>query len=820
MNAELNRTDEGHGTADRDWLAAWLLREGQGIVPRMAVHYRRIAALPHSWRRRMRRTLAVSLSSAALLLALAGPVGPSLVRAEGDATDATITVVNGEVAIANNGKCSLMEAIINARATSAGQMKADCRAGNVSGPDTVSLPSGGLFELTAAHNSQHGPTGLPVITTDMTIEGNGATIRRSAAPGTPQFRILDVDPGVTFVLRNTTISNGWSENGGGIYSQGTLVVEGSTISDNTGYYVGGGIAAFWGQAVIVTDSVITGNTGYLGGGIAANTLTISGSQVVNNTADGDYGGQGGGIRASYLVMTDTTVSGNTAVGREEDSGYSARGGGVLVVEEGTISGSTIADNVVTAGEDGYSLGEPVDGTGGGIFTNGDLTITNSTISGNRGNAGGGVFVGVYGQLTAVQTTITGNTAQEELFYYQEPPFISYGGEGGGIKVVGNGSVSLSGVILSGNTADNEGQELYTLAFNPSVVQTNAFNVLGRNGDLGGGGLVAGATDIVPTVDINAILLPLADNGGPTQTHALSFNSPALDVAPNESCLVAPVNGVDQRGEPRNANGRGGASSNECDAGSFELQPASTNGGFLISATGSGKIDNVTFTGGDILKYVPVKGWTMYFDASDVGVTRNLSAFEVLPGGDILMSFGGTQNIPGVGKFLPQDIARFTPTATGPNTAGAFSWALDGSANGLTTSSEKIDALGDIGDGRIAISTTGTASVKLPNGATLKAADEDALGFNLTTGRWSAYFDGTAIPGLKPEDINALWIDTATGDLYISMMDAFNLSGVRGNASDIVKLTPSSAPGGYTPSLWWDGSAEGFKAKVDGVELLP
>ena len=163
--------------------------------------------------------------------------------ADADAPAATITVVNGEVAITNNNKCSLMEAIINARAETNNQMKADCASGNINGPDTVSLPNGGDFVLTAPHNEQNGPTGLPVITTSMTIEGHGATIRRSTATYS-HFRIMAVDPGATLTLRDTTIRDGWASPdyddgpGGGILSRGNLVIENCTIADNYGYYKG------------------------------------------------------------------------------------------------------------------------------------------------------------------------------------------------------------------------------------------------------------------------------------------------------------------------------------------------------------------------------------------------------------------------------------------------------------------------------------------------------------------------------------------------------------------------------------------------------
>lgn len=209
---------------------------------------------------------------------------------------------------------------------------------------------------------------------------------------------------------------------------------------------------------------------------------------------------------------------------------------------------------------------------------------------------------------------------------------------------------------------------------------------------------------------------------------------------------------------------------------------------------------------------------MNFDGSDVGITKNVSAFEILDNGNILLSFAANQSIAGLGTVTPWDVVRFIPTSTGNNTAGSFQWYFDGSNFNLTTSGEKIDALGMLADGRLAISTTGTAAVVRPSGQTLKAQDEDALGFNIDLQRWGEFFDGTPIPGMKAEDVNALWVDPATGDVYVTLATAFNLSGVAGNAQDIVKLTPNSS-GSYTPSLYWDGSVNGFPSNLDGLEMV-
>ena len=728
----VENTSVGGRPADRGWLASLLLRRSSNVLPRFAHYYQMLTARPRPWRRQLRRKLAVTVSGAALLLALMGPVGGPA-SAETQAPEAVITVVNGEVADVDNGKCSLIEAIINARTNRAGQLRADCTAGNLSGPDTVSLPSNGSFTLTGIHNSQYGATGLPVINSAVTIAGNGSTIKRSTAAGTPNFRILAVDTSGNLTLQNVTIRSGniadWDGgDGAGILNRGELSLQDSTVTYNNGHGGGGGIT----------------NSG---------TATISGSLIAYNGTE--Y--YGGGIdNSGTMTIIASTIQGNWA--------WHAYGAG-------------------------------------GILNTGTATLTNVTVTGNDGDyASGGIKNDE--QMTLHNVTITGNDSDYAT---------------GGIK--NTDTLVLNRTILSGNTNSYDTPTQSEL-MNSGTIIANKSNVFGFGGSSGLSGFTPDPTDIVPSVGLSAILGPLADNGGPTMTHALPSGSPALDLAPNAACTAAPVNGLDQRGEPRNANGTGGATANECDAGSFELQPATQLLPFLVSPATSGTVGGVAFTPADILKYDPTAGWSLYFDASDANVTKNLAAFEVLGNGSILMAFAANQSIAGVGTFAPQDVARFVPTAIGPNTAGSFQWELDGSTRGLTTTGEKIDALGDSGDGRIAISTAGAAAVPGPSG-TIKAQDEDALGISRTSQMWSNYFNGTAVAGLAVEDVNALWVDPATGDLYVSIVGAFNLGGTAGNGKDIVRLTPNAAaPGGYTASLWWDGSAAGFPSNIDGLEILP
>jgi len=239
--------------------------------------------------------------------------------------------------------------------------------------------------------------------------------------------------------------------------------------------------------------------------------------------------------------------------------------------------------------------------------------------------------------------------------------------------------------------------------------------------------------------------------------------------------------------------------------------------FISPAAKGTTPDGVAFMPADILRYDPDEGWSLWFDASDMGITKNLAAFAILDSGDVLMSFSAPQPIADLGKVAPHDIVRFIPQSTGPDTSGTFLPELKGSVVGLTTGGEKIDALDVAEDGRILISTTGAAVVTLPGGATQKAQNEDVLTIDPATGAWSLWFDGTPLPGMKTRNLGGLWADATTGDLYVILPGKFNLGGVRGDGRDIVQLTPDGN-GGYTPSLWWDGSEAGFPVSIDALHI--
>ena len=177
----------------------------------------------------------------------------------------------------------------------------------------------------------------------------------------------------------------------------------------------------------------------------------------------------------------------------------------------------------------------------------------------------------------MSSTVTGNALTAPPAYYNQ--------EGGGI-FVSSGTLTLQRSIVSGNKASTI--PVREIRVGPGVAVTaNDFNVFGHDGDAGVSGFTPGSTDIVPNEPIGGILLPLADNGGDTdtRTHALAMGSPALDASPDDETCPA----VDQRGSPRP---RGPA----CDIGSFEGAAVLCNGR-VTTMVGTDGPDELTGTAG-------------------------------------------------------------------------------------------------------------------------------------------------------------------------------------------------------------------------------
>jgi hypothetical protein len=191
--------------------------------------------------------------------------------------------------------------------------------------------------------------------------------------------------------------------------------------------------------------------------------------------------------------------------------------------------------------------------GGAILWSRSLTIDQCTISGNLATGstyGGGGILAVGSFVTITNSTLTGNTAPA--------------GQGGGASLI-DVVVNLVNVTVTANQASSGGG--LTLFVNWSLVNSIVAGNLG--GDCSGFGLEAsdhsldsdnscGLNDAGSHPGVSPLLGPLANNGGPTDTHALLAGSPALDAGNNATCLA-----TDQRGVTR-------PQGSACDIGAFEV----------------------------------------------------------------------------------------------------------------------------------------------------------------------------------------------------------------------------------------------------------
>ncbi len=209
-------------------------------------------------------------------------------------------------------------------------------------------------------------------------------------------------------------------------------------------------------------------------------------------------------------------------------------------------------------------------------------------------------------------------------------------------------------------------------------------------------------------------------------------------------------------------------------------------------------------------------YTWVFDGSDVGITTDVDAFDLLPNGHILMSFDANTSVSGVGTVDDTDIVEFTPTSLGATTAGTFAWKFDGSDVGLSSGTEDVDALYALADGSLVVSFRNAFSVTGASGQ-----DEDLMRFTATSwgsttaGTWSWYFDGSDV-GLSTstsEDVDGVWLDQAVTpypDVYLCTLGNFSVTGVSGANEDVFIFHPtalgSTTSGSFGPGLFLDGSA--------------
>ena len=391
----------------------------------------------------------------------------------------------------------------------------------------------------------------------------------------------------TLTIKNSSVSGNNAVNGAGITSRGKLTIENSTIENNVAQTSSGGITVS-GDFSLQNSKVLNNISGDYYGGISINSFTrstISDSVISGNRAKSHGALYQGGM--SQATITNTVISDNWA---ENSAGLF--NGGEMTLESSTVSGNTA--------QNGHA--------GVVNFSGGKLLINNSTVSNNSAlNYGVGGVINS-GQLTISSSTISQNSAKTS---------------GGGIANANNGMLTIKNSIIAGNVAPDapEIDNYYSV----NQITSQGYNIIGHSGNSGTRGTINTlTTDKTPTEAIGNIIRPLGNYGGPTQTHALVLNSPAINAGDPTSTLT-----IDQRGGQRGPAGLNAGS--RIDIGAYE----STSSAVVINTLdtiGAGSLRAaINLTNGNYIDPITNSGFqAIRFNIGTIGSAQTIALTSALP----------------------------------------------------------------------------------------------------------------------------------------------------------------------------------------------
>ena len=299
-----------------------------------------------------------------------------------------------------------------------------------------------------------------------------------------------------------------------------------------------------------------------GGGILIEgyTATSIKNTIISQNSSPDPQGQGGGILAcgadcsedqeGEFILENSRIIQNTAAGT---------GGGLALrnLENFEIRNCSILENISLNDGGGIAISEIDDKS----------AILGSTIANNQAQFGGGIIIQL-SEIFLANSTVSHNSAENDaagIFTQEATLTILYvtiannksNSTAGGIYVK-NAQVEIGSSILAGNSAEVgpdcfDENDLDSLGFNLVQDDNSCSSVFDNEGDLQG---------------VDPLLAPLADNGGPTLTHALDISSPGAHIIPiGTNQCGADINN-DQRGKSRPGNFD---PSDFCEMGAWEAQ---------------------------------------------------------------------------------------------------------------------------------------------------------------------------------------------------------------------------------------------------------
>jgi CSLREA domain-containing protein len=261
---------------------------------------------------------------------------------------------------------------------------------------------------------------------------------------------------------------------------------------------------------------------------AGSTVTVDGGGATSTFIDGGnavrlfFVASGAQLSLNELTLTKGHIGSN--------DGGAIRNQGTLVVTNSTFSGNTSNNQ------------------GGGIFSTGTLEVSNSTFSGNSSQSKGGAI----GNRSTGTATVSNST-------FSDNSALSGGAIANDLNLL-----AVTNSTFSGNSAAAGGGGIFKDFGAVTLKNTIVANSPAGGGCnvtiTDGGGNLEWPDDTCgfATPSADPMLGPLADNGGPTQTHALGAGSAAIDAA-----VDCPPPATDQRGVRR-------PQGSACDIGAFEL----------------------------------------------------------------------------------------------------------------------------------------------------------------------------------------------------------------------------------------------------------
>ena len=288
------------------------------------------------------------------------------------------------------------------------------------------------------------------------------------------------------------------------------ITGGSSTSNGGGIYNSGDLTL---DRVVVVDN----HSGGSGGGL----YSVEGSsvQIDASTFEANTAIHAGGARINTAGSGDSSVTNSTFVGNRAENGTTTSSGGALYVWGGTNSGT--------------------------------VKIVGSTFSGNSAEtATGGLRAQNSALVEVINSTITNNSSASSS---------------AGIGSWGSSSILMHNSIVVGNTSTadptfSDAAGTFDAASSYNLIGNTTSSALQDPNDNNQWGIT----------EQQIALAPLADNGGPTKTHALQIGSLALDAG---SDTAAGGTTTDQRGFERIIDFDGDASSNNVDIGAFEHSTA-------------------------------------------------------------------------------------------------------------------------------------------------------------------------------------------------------------------------------------------------------